>query len=68
MSNNMKPIIRELDSGDVVVDFGSYWFVCKTGGEVITKFVSGHKIKTRPANPKERVIALGHAAFDPVTH
>ena len=58
-------VIREMENGDVVVDYGRSWFVCKKDGHVTAKIVKFNgAITTRPATPTERMIALGHAAFD----
>ena len=61
-----KPIIRELENGDVVVDYGRYWFRCSPNGEVVTKIAEQGKVTVRPATSKERMIALGDAAFSPL--
>lgn len=58
----MKPTIRKLDNGDVVVDCGRKWFRCKPDGEVIAKCVGDDgKVHARPASSVERMFALGQA-------
>lgn len=59
-----KPTIRELDDGSVVVDFGRTWFRCHPSGAVMVKEAVDGKVVTREATSKERLVALGHAAFD----
>ena len=59
-----KPIIRTMKNGDVIVDFGHKWFRCLVNGQVIVRIVENGFVKSRPATSKERLIALGHAAFD----
>ncbi len=65
----LKPKIRELKNGDVVVDFERKWFRCKLNGEVIcseiyTDIEDGFgKVRRRRATSKERLLALGHAAL-----
>ena len=63
----MKPTIRELENGGVCVDFGHKWFVVSPDGKVVTKKGRHGKVLSRPATPHERMVALGHAAFDPAT-
>jgi len=62
-----KPVIRELDDGCVVVDFGAKWFRCYPDGRVVTKFAERGKVTVRPSTSRERLLALGHAAFDEAT-
>lgn len=64
-----KPEIRDMENGDVVVDFGPKWFRCTTAGDVIcteTYHPRGAEfgtVRSRPATSKERLLALGHAAL-----
>ena len=61
----MQPVLREMENGDIVVDYGRKWFRCEPNGAVTTKEAKGGKVVTRPATSSERLLALGHAAFDP---
>lgn len=60
------PNIRNMENGDVVVDYGSKWFRCCVNGEVICKEAIYGKVEVRPATSKERLLALADAAFGPI--
>ena len=60
----MKPAIRKLENGDVVVDLGLKWYrVSVVDGSVIAVEVVDAHPQRRPATAKEAAYARRHVAL-----
>ena len=58
----MKPVIRDLENGDFVVDFGAKWFRFFQNGRIIKKHARKGTIEKTEASPDERNLVMKHLA------